>query len=78
MPNSLIRFETEYMVKPKTPVTASIAANKPITPRLAVATLAGNNTNPSASGQLWNAIGLHPEKTPLGRLHQRSVKELLN
>ncbi|TML00082.1 MAG: hypothetical protein E6G34_00865 [Actinobacteria bacterium] len=31
-----------------------------------------------ASGQLWNAIGLHPEKTPLGRLHQRSVKELLN
>ena len=31
-----------------------------------------------ASGQLWNAIGFHPEKTPLGRLHQRSVKELLN
>jgi hypothetical protein len=31
-----------------------------------------------ASGQLWNAIGFHPEKTSLGRLHQRSVKELLN
>ena len=31
-----------------------------------------------ASGQLWNAIGFHPEKTPLGRLHQRAVKELLN
>ena len=31
-----------------------------------------------ASGFLWNAIGFHPEKTPLGRLHQRSVKELLN
>ena len=31
-----------------------------------------------ASGLLWNAIGFHPEKTPLGRLHQRSVKELLN
>jgi hypothetical protein len=31
-----------------------------------------------ASGQLWNAIGFHPEKTSLGRLHQRYVKELLN
>jgi hypothetical protein len=31
-----------------------------------------------ASGLLWNAIGLHPEKTTLGRLHQRYVKELLN
>jgi hypothetical protein len=31
-----------------------------------------------ASGILWNAIGFHPEKTALGRLHQRSVKELLN
>jgi hypothetical protein len=31
-----------------------------------------------ASGLLWNAIGFHPEKTALGRLHQRSVKELLN
>ncbi len=31
-----------------------------------------------ASGLLWNAIGFHPEKTSLGRLHQRSVKELLN
>jgi hypothetical protein len=31
-----------------------------------------------ASGQLWNAIGFHPEKTALGRLHQRYVKELLN
>jgi hypothetical protein len=31
-----------------------------------------------ASGLLWNAIGFHPEKTPLGRLHQRYVKELLN
>ncbi|HLB22278.1 MAG TPA: polyprenol phosphomannose-dependent alpha 1,6 mannosyltransferase MptB [Solirubrobacteraceae bacterium] len=31
-----------------------------------------------ASGLLWNAIGFHPEKTPLGRMHQRDVKELLN
>jgi hypothetical protein len=31
-----------------------------------------------ASSLLWNAIGFHPEKTPLGRLHQRYVKELLN
>ena len=27
---------------------------------------------------VWNAIGFHPEKTSLGRLHQRYVKELLN
>jgi hypothetical protein len=31
-----------------------------------------------ASGLLWNQIGFHPERTPLGRLHQRYVKELLN
>jgi hypothetical protein len=31
-----------------------------------------------ASGLLWNAIGFYPEKTPLGRLHQRYVKELLD
>jgi hypothetical protein len=31
-----------------------------------------------ASGLLWNAIGFHPERTALGRLHQRSVKELLH
>jgi hypothetical protein len=31
-----------------------------------------------ASGYLWDAIGFHPEKTPLGRLHQRYVKELLD
>jgi hypothetical protein len=31
-----------------------------------------------ASGFLWNAIGFHPEKTSLGRQHQRIVKELLN
>ena len=31
-----------------------------------------------ASSLLWNAIGFHPEKTSLGRLHQRYVKELLN
>jgi len=31
-----------------------------------------------ASGGLWSAIGFHPEKTSLGRLHQRYVKELLN
>jgi hypothetical protein len=31
-----------------------------------------------ASGQLWNAIGFHPEKTSLGRLHQRYVRELLH
>jgi hypothetical protein len=31
-----------------------------------------------ASTLLWNAIGFRPEWTPLGRLHQRYVKELLN
>ena len=31
-----------------------------------------------ASGLLFNAIDFHPEKTSLGRLHQRDVKELLN
>jgi hypothetical protein len=31
-----------------------------------------------ASGMLWRAIHFYPEKTPLGRLHQRYVKELLN
>jgi hypothetical protein len=31
-----------------------------------------------ASGQLWNAIGFHPEQTSLGRLHQRYVRELLH
>jgi hypothetical protein len=31
-----------------------------------------------ASGLLWNAIDFHPEKTSLGRLHQRYVRELLN
>jgi hypothetical protein len=31
-----------------------------------------------ASGLLWNAIDFHPQKTSLGQLHQRYVKELLN
>jgi hypothetical protein len=31
-----------------------------------------------ASGLLWSAIGFYPAKTPIGRLHQRYVKELLN
>jgi hypothetical protein len=31
-----------------------------------------------ASGQLWSAIGFHPERTQLGKLHQRYVKQLLN
>jgi hypothetical protein len=31
-----------------------------------------------ASGLLWKAIHFNPNKTPLGRLHQRYVKELLN
>ncbi len=31
-----------------------------------------------AAGLLWNAIGFHPERTPIGRLHQRYVRELLN
>jgi hypothetical protein len=31
-----------------------------------------------ASGALWSLIGFHPERTALGRLHQRYVKELLN
>jgi phosphoglycerol transferase MdoB-like AlkP superfamily enzyme len=29
------------------------------------------------AGTVFNAIGFHPEKTSLGRLHQRYVKELL-
>lgn len=29
------------------------------------------------TGNVFNAIGFHPEKTALGRLHQRYVKELL-
>jgi hypothetical protein len=31
-----------------------------------------------ASAVLWDALNFHPEKTSLGRLHQRYVKELLN
>jgi hypothetical protein len=31
-----------------------------------------------ASGLVWGGIGFHPERTPLGRLHQRTVRELLN
>jgi hypothetical protein len=31
-----------------------------------------------ASAKLWNVIGFYPEKTALGRLHQRYVRELLN
>ena len=31
-----------------------------------------------ASSLLWKALDFYPEKTPLGRLHQRAVKELLN
>jgi hypothetical protein len=31
-----------------------------------------------ASGLLWNAIGFHPERTSIGTLHQRYVRELLN
>ncbi len=31
-----------------------------------------------ASSLIWNAIGFHPEKTSLGRLHHRYVTELLN
>lgn len=30
------------------------------------------------SGLAWNAIGFHPEKTSIGRLHQRYVRELLH
>jgi hypothetical protein len=30
------------------------------------------------TGTVFNEIGFHPEKTSLGRLHQRYVKELLN
>ncbi|HTD78088.1 MAG TPA: glycosyltransferase 87 family protein, partial [Chloroflexota bacterium] len=29
-----------------------------------------------AAGQLWDAVGFHPERTSLGRLHQRYVREL--
>ncbi len=31
-----------------------------------------------AANAIWNDIGFHPERTSLGRLHQRYVKELLN
>ncbi len=31
-----------------------------------------------ASSKLWDAIGFYPERTSLGRLHQRYVRELLN
>ena len=31
-----------------------------------------------ASGLLWSGIDFYPAKTPLGKLHQRYVKELLN
>jgi hypothetical protein len=31
-----------------------------------------------ASSRLWDALGFHPERTPIGRLHQRYIKELLN
>ncbi len=31
-----------------------------------------------ASFRLWNLINFHPEKTALGRQHQRAVRELLN
>jgi hypothetical protein len=31
-----------------------------------------------ASAVLWDALNFHPEKTSLGRLHQRYVKELLD
>ncbi len=31
-----------------------------------------------ASAVLWDALNFHPETTPLGRLHHRYVKELLN
>jgi hypothetical protein len=30
------------------------------------------------TGTIFHAVGFEPEKTPLGRLHQRYVKELLN
>jgi hypothetical protein len=30
------------------------------------------------SGLVWSAIGFHPEKTTIGKLHQRYVRELLN
>jgi hypothetical protein len=31
-----------------------------------------------SSGSIWGLLHFHPEKTSLGRLHQRAVKELLN
>ena len=31
-----------------------------------------------AAGYLWNVVDFHPERTTLGRLHQRYVKELLH
>jgi hypothetical protein len=31
-----------------------------------------------ASGLVWSAIGFHPERTRVGRLHHEAVKELLN
>jgi len=31
-----------------------------------------------ASGLVWSGIGFHPEKTPLGRLQERHIRELLH
>ena len=31
-----------------------------------------------AAGLVWSGLHFHPERTPLGKLHQRYVKELLN
>ena len=42
---------------PKMPVTASIAASRPMTPSATVAARAGNSTSSSASGQLCSVIG---------------------
>jgi len=30
-----------------------------------------------SSGLLWSDIGFHPENTPIGRLHERYIRELL-
>ena len=42
---------------PKMPVTASIAASRPMTPSATVAARAGNNSSASASGQLCTVMG---------------------
>ena len=56
MPSSFIRRLTLYMAMPKMPVTASIDASRPITPKAIVAARAGNSGAAKASDQLCTVM----------------------